>query len=53
MSGIENVEYLDDEIRMHVPIDEVTHQKYLKEFEPQRFEKRRRGLPPPGWSGNE
>lgn len=42
---------------MKVPIDEVTYLKYLKTFEPERFEDARvnqkrsgRLAPPPGWN---
>ena len=41
LSSIEDFEYTDDgKIRLKVPIDEVTHQKYLKHFEEEKFEKR-------------
>lgn len=55
----EDFEYIEDTITITVLLDEVTHQKYLKEFEPERFRnssirgrdalKGQRGMPPPGW----
>jgi 50S ribosomal subunit-associated GTPase HflX len=57
------LEYLDDgRIKMMAPIDEVTHMKYLKQFEPETFDRQQnqgkrlsgRGMkPPPGWDNNE
>ena len=48
----------DGSIQIEALIDEVTYQRYLKEFEPDLFEQerelrkeqKRRGMPPPGWA---
>ena len=54
----DDLEYGEDGmITIRVPIDEVTYQKYLKVFEPEKFEGERyqggkkvgRFAPPPGW----
>ena len=60
-SSIEGAFEYEDEtgmIILKVPIDDVTYQKYLKQFEPENFKdssvnlKRGKGrlAPPPGWS---
>jgi len=55
INSVEDIDYNDDgTITLRVPIDDITHQKYLKEFENERFEgnKRQTGriAPPPGWN---
>ncbi|TNV74652.1 hypothetical protein FGO68_gene7971 [Halteria grandinella] len=60
LTSMEDFQYTDDgKIILKVPIDEVTHQKYLKHFEEKKFQQgqeeqghtRGRGMkPPPGWS---
>jgi hypothetical protein len=39
ITSVENLSYDDDGMMtLRVPIDEVIHQKYLKVFEPEKFE---------------
>ena len=57
ITSVDEMDYGDDGIiTLRVPIDEVIHQKYIKVFEPEKFEGDRkekkfggRFAPPPGW----
>ena len=51
----ENLEYEEDGIVAKLDIDEVTYQKYIKEFEPERFDeeknsKQAKWMPPADWT---
>jgi hypothetical protein len=61
ITSIDNMDYTDDGmITLQVPIDDVTYQKYLKHFEPEKFDDSRvnqrrfpkghKLAPPPGWN---
>ena len=64
ITAVDDMDYGEDgTITLRVPIDDVTHQKYMKHFENEKFEDQRGGhrdnkttaikrgrlAPPPGW----